>query len=89
MTNKASDILGLCKYRDIIGKPGEGLHSTRLFGLSVIDVAVSLAFAVIGSWITGYSIVLVATIIFVSGIIVHRLFCVNTALNVAIFGHIK
>jgi hypothetical protein len=79
---------GLCKYRDIIGKPGEGLHSMRLFGLSVYDVVISLAFAIIGSWITGYSVVILATLIFVSGIIVHRLFCVNTALNVAIFGKV-
>ena len=60
----------------------------RLFGLSVYDVVISLAFAIIGSWITGYSVIILATIIFVSGIIVHRLFCVNTALNVAIYGKV-
>jgi hypothetical protein len=54
----------------------------------VYDVAISLAFAIIGSWITGYSVIILAILIFVAGIIVHRLFCVNTALNMAIFGKV-
>ena len=27
-----------CKYKDILGKPGEGLHSYRIYNISVLDV---------------------------------------------------
>ena len=27
-----------CKYKDSLGKPGEGLHSYRVFNLSVLDI---------------------------------------------------
>ena len=27
-----------CKYKDIFGKPSEGVHSIRLFNIAVIDV---------------------------------------------------
>ena len=30
-----------CKYRDIIGKVGEGIHSYRLFNIAVLDVVVN------------------------------------------------
>ena len=28
----------LCKYKDIFGKVGEGLHSYRLFNIAIVDV---------------------------------------------------
>ena len=27
-----------CKYKDALGKPKEGLHSYRVFNISIIDV---------------------------------------------------
>ena len=27
-----------CKYKDIFGKPSEGVHSIRLFNLAVVDI---------------------------------------------------
>ena len=75
----------LCKYKDIIGKPGEGAHAYRFLGISIVDVLTVLLAAFLISWI--YKISLFYTIIplFFSGIIVHRMFCVHTAMDRLLF----
>jgi len=40
-------MFGLCKYKDILGKPGEGIHSIRLFNVAIMDVL----FTIIGAYI--------------------------------------
>jgi hypothetical protein len=78
-----------CKYNDIFGKPKEGSHTMRI---PVIDLAVSdtIAVLIIGyliSWYFGYSYWKSIGVIFASGIVVHRLFCVRTKLDTLIFPH--
>jgi len=75
----------LCKYKDIIGKPGEGAHSYRFLGVSIVDVLSVLLAAFLISWI--YKIHVFYTIIplFFSGIILHRMFCVNSAMDRFLF----
>ena len=34
-----------CKYKNMFGKPGEGVHSIRLFDIAIIDVAFTFLFA--------------------------------------------
>jgi hypothetical protein len=34
--------MSLCKYRDIFGKVGTGVHSLRLFNLAVVDTLLTL-----------------------------------------------
>jgi Na+/melibiose symporter-like transporter len=80
---------GLCKYRNIAGVPGTGLHSIRLFGIAIVDLLMTLAAAYLIAWYKNYGLqgfFVVASILLVLGIIAHRLFCVNTTLNIAIFG---
>ena len=36
-------MFGACKYRWIFGKEGEGVHSLRVFGVAVVDVALTVA----------------------------------------------
>lgn len=89
-------MVNLCKYRDINGLPGKGIHKYRLWGLSIYDVVVTLIPACLAAYFfsgsstsTGEIIrnaILIFTALIIMGIIVHRLFCVNTALNVMIFG---
>ena len=64
-------IMDLCKYRDIFGQVGSGIHSYRLFGFAIVDVGGTVAIAIL-----------------IAPILVHRAFCVNTTLNVMIFGKI-
>ena len=38
-------MLNLCHYKHILGKPGTGLHSHRLFNISIVDVLLTLLLA--------------------------------------------
>ena len=33
--------MSLCKYKDILGVPGQGVHSFRIGGLAVTDVVLT------------------------------------------------
>ena len=78
-----------CKYADILGKPGEGVHSKRFLGFAINDVLSTFLLALIinylieGNW-ASYGIVLVFC--FSLGVILHKIFCVNTTFNKMIFG---
>ena len=71
---------------DILGKPNEGFHKDRIFGLAQNDVlgTLGLAFIVSVIWKLDFWNVLIGLVIL--AIVLHFLFRVNTALNVALFG---
>lgn len=84
---------GLCKYKAYLNNrffepERTGRHSIRLFDIAVFDVAVTALFAYIIAWYYEISFIVVLVVFMILGIIVHRLFCVNTTLNVAIFGYV-
>ncbi|NBO98854.1 MAG: hypothetical protein EBU90_01830 [Proteobacteria bacterium] len=81
-----------CKHRDLFGKPGQGVHSHRFMGVAIVDMLLTVIVAKIVSFYVSkkYSIKMsfvktLAAFLF-AGVLVHRLFCVNTTVNVAIFG---
>lgn len=81
--------MSLCKYRHIFGKEGEGAHAIRVFNVAIVDVAATvLVGALIAVWsglgLGGFLLVLI--VLFVLGIVAHRIFCVNSTVNKAIFG---
>ncbi len=75
-----------CPYRHILGKEGEGLHSYRIFNIAIIDVLFTLIGAFIISYLFNYNYFIVLIFLFILGIILHRVFCVNTTINKLIFG---
>ena len=75
-----------CEYKDLFGKPGEGFHQSRLFGLAANDLLGTIAFIIIFSLTTGYNLLVVALLTFLLGIVMHRLFCVDTTIDRTIFG---
>ena len=77
--------MSLCKYKDLFGKPGEGIHSWRIFDFGVIDILTTIAVAYLISYLTGFSLVYVLPAVFLLGIYVHRLFCVRTKLDRILF----
>jgi hypothetical protein len=77
--------MSLCKYKDLFGKPGEGIHSWRIFDFGVIDILTTIAGAYLISYLTGFSLVYVLPAVFILGIYVHRLFCVRTKLDRILF----
>ncbi len=80
--------MSLCKYKNALGVPGKGIHSYRIFNIPIFDVL----FTFIGAFIINYlffenkqywcSLIL----LFIIGIILHKLFCVKTPLDKLIFG---
>ena len=76
---------GLCKYRDMFGKPAEGVHQYRLFGVAIIDVAMTVVFAVLIAYWTRTPLWITLVVLFGAGIIAHRAFCVRTATDTLFF----
>lgn len=73
------------KYKDIFGKPKEGLHSYRLFDIAIVDVLLTILLAFLISYFFKYSFLIVLLILFLLGIVLHRLFCVRTTIDKLLF----
>lgn len=77
--------MSLCKYKNIFGEPGKGAHSFRIFNIAVVDVVVTLIVAYLISKIWKTSFLKTSIILFLLGIILHRLFCVRTTIDKLLF----
>lgn len=74
-------MFSLCKYKDILGVPGEGIHSIRFMNIAIIDVLMTIFTAIILSYIFDESFVCICSILFILGIVLHRIFCVDTTVD--------
>jgi len=70
-----------CEYKDIFGKPNEGVHSYRFLGIAVVDLALTIIGAFIISLISGYSFWKTLIALLIIGTIIHILFCVDTTVT--------
>jgi hypothetical protein len=77
--------MNLCKYKNIFGEPGKGAHSYRFLGIAIVDTVLTIIAAYIISYFLKYPFIYVLIILFVIGIILHRLFCVRTTIDKVIF----
>jgi hypothetical protein len=75
-----------CKYKDIIGKPGEGAHSYRFLGFAVVDTVTVIIVALLVAWYFKWNVWYTLVGFFIAGILTHRLFCVRTTVDKIIFG---
>jgi len=78
----------LGKYSNALGVPKQGAHSYRLFDVAVVDVLLTIVGSAIISYSFNFNFIIVLLILFILGIVLHRLFCVNTTINKLIFGTI-
>ena len=76
---------GLCQYKDILGKPREGIRKYRIFDISIMDTAVVIIAGYFISWYMKWNIWLTLFVLFILGIIVHRMFCVRTGIAKLLF----
>ena len=74
-----------CPYRELFGKPGEGIHSYRVFDIAIMDVIQTIIGAFLFSFITRYPFKYCLIGFFTLGIILHRLFCVRTTVDKWLF----
>lgn len=75
----------LCKYKGILGEPRVGIHSYRIFDIAIIDLLLTI---ILANYISDNSTEFYSNFIllFILGIFIHRIFCVNTTINKYIFG---
>ena len=76
----------LCKYKDILGKVDQVIHSYRLFNIAIVDVIMTVIAAFIIHYFTKINFFVVLVLLFIVGIICHRIFCVNTTIDKLLFG---
>jgi len=77
--------MNLCKYKDALGKPGVGIHSYRFFNIAIADVIMTFIGAFIISYFLNISFVWTSIFLFILGIILHRIFCVQTTIDKLLF----
>lgn len=77
--------MNLCKYKNVLGEPKKGIHSYRLFDVAIMDVIMTILAAIFIAWISNYNFWLILGGLFVTGIILHHLFCVRTTVDKMLF----
>lgn len=77
----------LCQYKNVFGTPGstDGLRKYRVFGIAILDVSVTLICAILFAWFFHLPYPQTIIAIFILGVVVHRVFCVRTAVDKMIF----
>lgn len=81
--------MSLCEYRAILdpifGVEGKGVHSYRIANIAIVDVIATLILAYIISVSFNISYIYSAVSMFILGIILHRVFCIRTTVDKALF----
>jgi hypothetical protein len=77
--------MNLCAYKDVFGAPKTGVHRYRLFGVAVVDVLATVLLAWLVAKTTGHRMLVVLPLMFLLGIVAHRLFCVRTTVDMWLF----
>jgi hypothetical protein len=75
----------LCEYKDLFGKPNTGLRKYRVFDIAILDTAVVIIIGFIISFFTRINIWIILGALFISGVFMHRIFCVRTGVDKMLF----
>lgn len=67
------------KYKDIFGKPNEGLHAHRIFGFAAVDIILTIIAAIIISTYWNYTFISALIGLFIVAQVLHYLVGVETA----------
>ena len=73
----------------MFGEPNTGLHKYRLFNIALVDLVSTIALAyVIHLYNPEYMFLHILVILFILGIVLHRLFCVRTTIDKLLFKNV-
>ena len=75
----------LCPYKYIFGEPKKGVHSHRIFDLAIVDILGTIVIAYGISQYFNKDFKEILLVLFLLGIILHRLFCVRTTVDKFLF----
>lgn len=73
-----------CIYKDSLGIPGQGFH-THFLGIAILDVIGTILIAELLSYVFNWNIYLTMIATFLTGIVLHRMFCVRTTVDKILF----
>lgn len=79
-------MFNFCMYKNLFGAPKTGVHSYRFFNIAIVDTFLTICLAYVIQYIypsINFGYILVGC--FLSGIILHRLFCVRTTIDKFLF----
>jgi hypothetical protein len=76
--------MDLCKYKNVFGEPGKSVHK-HFLGIAWVDVISTIIGAIFVSYVFKLDIWYSLLILFLLGIILHRLFCVRTTVDKFLF----
>jgi hypothetical protein len=79
----------LCKYKNLLGIPKNGVHSYRFLGLAIFDVIMTIILAIFISYFFKIPFTYTSISLFILGIILHRLFCVRTTIDKLLFPNVR
>ena len=75
----------LCRYNNMLGEPGKGIHSMRLGGVAIADVIMTFIGALFLSFLFQWKFIYAFISLFLLGIFLHRMFCVRTTIDKWLF----
>jgi fatty acid desaturase len=78
-------VFGLCKYKNAFGEPNTGIRKYRFFDIAIYDSSIVIIIGILISYISGFNLWKTLAVLFILGIIVHRLFCVRTGIDRILF----
>lgn len=74
--------MNLCKWKDIFGKPKEGMHKYRIFGMATVDLVATILLAyVISLSVPRWNFFIILAVLLALSVVVHKMFCVKTTLS--------
>ncbi len=76
--------MDLCKYKNSLGIPGKGVH-THIMGFAWRDIVSTIVGGIILSLLFKWNMLYTIVILFILGILLHRMFCVRTTLDKILF----
>jgi hypothetical protein len=75
----------LCPHKNILGTPNEGIHQYRILNIAIADVIGTIVVSYLLAKQLKQDFKLMLIVIFLLGIILHRLFCVETTIDKFLF----
>lgn len=80
----------LCKFKNILGEPGKGIHKLRIGNFALLDALGTIILGWLLSKYTKLTVIQSIIGLFIVGQMLHFIFCVDTAfmnlLNVVVHG---
>lgn len=74
-----------CPYKNLFGPVGTGVHSIRVMNIAIVDVIATILGAMVVSKFGGYPFPQTILVLFIIGIISHRIFCVRSTVDKLLF----